>query len=433
VHLLRGRGRWVLGGHIIEVNEVYQALDDFGGGAKSARLDRIERDQVEISLRLSRSFLASAAEGMSSADAAADFERCAQLSGGDLQEDQSIATFVALFGYYALRADLRRVEQLLGYLDALRARLSQERREWFQPFSDAAYGMLAWYRGEFGTALIKLEAASLSRSEEGARETAAVWYMPNEATASIYTHLALARYMVGDFAGAEAELVRTKQRCRTLDFPQGAFSQAYGRQMEVLIRIEAGQLDRAKEVAIALGADAERHGINSWTMIAAAQQATIDAMSSLANGAADPTTLHSHIGMITMFVDAWRALEVKSLITFYDAVLARLLAAAGQVAEARQRVDIALDLAKQTGMSFYDAELLRIRSGTREDDDERRRDLCAAIELARAHGALIFELRAGAEYFELYGDSQALAEAMRRFPRDSTWPECSRASVVLNT
>ena len=61
------------------------------------------------------------------------------------------------------------------------------------------------------------------------------------------------------------------------------------------------------------------------------------------------------------------------------------------------------------------------------------RDLRAAIELAREQGAAIFELRSGAEYFELYVDSQALAEAMRRFPRDSTWPEHSRASVVLNT
>ena len=395
-------------------------------------LEGPERDQVEVSLRLSRGFLASAAEGMSSADAAADFERCAQLSGSDLQENQSIATFVALFGYYALRADLRRVQQLLGYLDELRTHLSQEQREWFQPFSDAAYGMLAWYRGEFATALHQLEAASLSRSEEGARETAAVWYMPNEATASIYTHLSLARYMVGDLAGAEAELVRTEQRCRILDFPQDAFSQAYGRQMEVLIRIEAGQLERAKEVAIALGAEAERYGLNSWTMIAAAQQATVDAMSSLANGAVDPTTVQSHIATMTMFVDAWRALEVKSLITFYDAVVARLLIAAGQLAEARQRVDTALDLAKDTGMSFYDAELLRIRADTQEDDEERRADLRAAMELARNQGALIFELRTAAKYFELYGERQPLAEAINRFPQDSTWPELSRALAVLD-
>ncbi|MFZ0834093.1 MAG: adenylate/guanylate cyclase domain-containing protein [Mycobacterium sp.] len=394
--------------------------------------DGAERDQLEVSLRLSRGFLASAAEGMSSADAAADFERCALLSGGDLQQDQSIATFVALFGYYALRADLGRVEQLLGYLDELRTHLSPEQREWFQPFSDAAYGMLAWYRGDFGTALHELEVASLSRSEEGARETAAVWYMPNEATASIYTHLALARYMIGDLARAEAELARTEQRCRTLDFPQGAFSQAYGRQMEVLIRTEAGQLDRAKEVAIALGADAERHGLNSWTMIAAAQQATIDAMSSLANGVADPTTVQSHIATMTMFVDAWRALEVKSLITAYDAVVARLLIAVGQLTEARQRVDTALDLAKDTGMSFYDAELLRIRADTREDDEERRADLRAAMELARKQGAVIFELRTAAEYFELYHDPKPLAEAIDRFPQDSTWPELSRALTVLD-
>lgn len=390
-----------------------------------------ERDRLEISLRLSRGFLASAAEGMSSADAAADFERCAQLPGIDLKDDESIATFVALFGYYALRADLGRVQRLLEYLDELRAHLSREQQEWFSPFSDAAYGMLAWYRGEFDEALDRLESAAASRSEEGARETAAVWYMPNEATASIHTHLALARYLTGDLSGAEAELKKTEQRCKTLDFPQGAFSLAYGRQMEVLIRIEAGQLEPAKVVATAIGAEAEQHGLDSWTMIAAAQQATVSAMATLASGEVDPAVLQGHIATLTMFVDAWRALEVRSLITFYDAVLARLLIAAGQPAEARNRVQLGLDLAKETGMSFYDAELLRIRAET-HDGDQRRADLRAAIELARKQRAAIFELRPAAQYFDLYGERGPLERAVGRFPKDSTWPELARASALLD-
>ena len=390
-----------------------------------------ERDRLEISLRLSRGFLASAAEGMSSYDAAADFERCASLPGIDLKDDESIATFVALFGYYALRADLGRVERLLGYLDELRSHLSREQQEWFSPFSDAAYGMLAWYRGEFDKALERMESAATSRSEEGARETAAVWYMPNEATASIYTHLALARYVKGDLAGAADELMKTEQRCETLEFPQGAFSLAYGRQMEVLIRIEAGQLERAKVVATAIGAEAEQHGLDSWTMIAAAQQATVSAMATLGSGEANAAKLQAHIATLTMFVDAWRALEVRSLITFYDAVLARLLIAVGQPAEARARVQLALDLAKETGMSFYDAELLRIRAETHDEDDRRRADLQAAISLARSQRASIFELRSAAQYFELHGDQEPLIEAVGRFPRDSSWPELVRASALL--
>jgi hypothetical protein len=167
-------------------------------------------------------------------------------------------------------------------------------------------------------------------------------------------------------------------------------------------------------------------------MIAAAQQATVDAMTTLASGNLDQAVVQGHLATLTMFVDIWRALEVKSLITFYDAVLARLLIAAGKPEDGRERVQMALDLAKNTGMSFYDAELLRLRAATYEGDDERRADLLAAIELARKQGAVIFELRAAAQYLDLYGDREPLAAAVARFPNHSTWPELARASALLD-
>src|SRR5207248_4105499 len=125
-------------------------------------------------------------------------------------------------------------------------------------------------------------------------------------------------------ASAEAELERTERRCETLAFPQGAFSLAYARQLEVLIRIEAGQLDRAMEVATALANGGVQHGFDSWAMVGAAQQSTVSALSSLAGGSFDPAGLQVHIAAITAYVDLWRALAVRSLITIYDAVLARL-------------------------------------------------------------------------------------------------------------
>ena len=386
-----------------------------------------ERSRLEVALRLRRGFLAIAAEGYSSPDVAADFQRCLQLSGTDLEDEELISTLTALFGYYAMRADLPRVEQLL---ESMGNSITSE-WEWSRPYNEAGFGMLAWYRGEFASAQEKLESVASSQSEETARRIASVWFMPNEVTASVYTHLALARYLRGDLRGAEAELMKTQRRCEKLDFPQGAFSLAYERQMEVLIDIEAGRLVRAKDIAVALTTDAERHGFDGWVLVGAAQQAVVDALSYLATGAAEPTTLQAHITTITTFVDTWRALEALCLITFYDTFLARLLIAAGQIAEARDRVNTALELAQETGMRFYDAELLRIRAGTHENDSERRADLRAAIELAQKQGAVIFELRAAAENFECYGERQPLVDAIGRFPPESTWPELSRAEALL--
>ena len=387
-----------------------------------------ERDRGEIALRLRRGSFVSAAEGVSSPNAAADFERCLELSENHLHEDEFFSTLIALYGYYAMRVDLHRVDQLL---ESVRVTLTG-RREWFRPFNDAGFGMVAWYRGQFDSALAQLEAAALVRSDEGARDLESVWYMPNEATASIYTHLVLARYIKGDLTGAEADAARTERRCEQSDFPQGPFSLAYLRQMETLMRIESGELELAAAAATDLARLGEQYGFDSWAMVGAAQQVTVAAVSSLA-AQADPAELQTHIATLTMFVDTWRALGVICLITYYDAVIARLLIAAGQVAEARDRIHIGLQLGEDTGMRFHEAELLRIRAFTREDDEQRSADLRAAIQLAREQGATVFELRAAADDFELRGEParQALTDAISRFPEGSTWPQLERARALL--
>ena len=388
-----------------------------------------DRDHLEVALRLQRGFLAYAAEGASSANAAADYKRCLELSGSRLRDDEFFSTLVALYGYFAMRADLDRVERLLA---SVRSSLVGT-REWFRPFNDAGFGMLAWYRGDFTTAREKLEAAALARSDESARELDAVWFMPNEGTASIYTHLALARYIQGDLAGAESELKRTEHRCESIGFPQGVFSFAYSCQMEVLIRIEAGQLDRALEVATALGTDGARHGFDSWAMVGAAQQETVAALAALNGNPVDTVQLQTRIATLTSYVDVWRALAVRSLITFYDAVLARLLIAAGRLDQARDRIQVALQLADETGMHFYDAELLRIRAHSTDDPGLQRADIRDAIELARKQGASVFELRSALEYFALEGEQgrDALVGAVNRFPADSSWPQVAHARALL--
>jgi ATP/maltotriose-dependent transcriptional regulator MalT len=388
-----------------------------------------DRDRLEVALRLQRGFLAYAAEGASSANAAADYKRCLELSGGSLRDDEFFSTLVALYGYYAMRADLDRVERLLASV----RRSLVGTREWFRPFNDAGFGMLAWYRGEFTDARAKLEAAALARSDEGAKELDAVWFMPNEGTASIYTHLALARYIQGDLAGAEAELKRTERRCESISFPRGVFSFAYACQMEVLIRIEAGQLDRAMEVATALGNNGAQHGFDSWAMVGAAQQETVAALAALDRNPVDTVQLQRNIATLTSYVDMWRALAVRSLITFYDAVLARLLIAAGRLDQARDRIQVALQLADESGMHFYDAELLRIRAHSTDDPGSQRADLREAIALARKQGALVFELRSALEYLALEGEPgrDALIDVVSRFPADCSWPQLAHARTLL--
>ena len=119
--------------------------------------------------------------------------------------------------------------------------------------------------------------------------------------------------------------------------------------------------------------------------------------------------------------------------TFYDGVLARLLIAAREIDAARQRLDIALELAAETGVNFYRAELLRLRAQTALDTDTRDADLRAAIDTGRQQKASIFELRAAIDAFELHGEPSrdTLMDAAGRFPVDSGWPDLVRARTLL--
>ncbi len=387
-----------------------------------------ERDRFEIALRLGRAFLAQAAEGVASENAAADFERCLALCSSDLADDDLFSTVMSLYPYYTMRADLDRAERLVT---SVRAQLTGP-RECFLPINEFGLGMLAWYRGEFGYAHEKLEVAAKTLTEECTRDLEAILFMPNDATAGLYTHLALARYIDGDLASVAVELDRAEQRCAEIPFPKGVFSLAYARQMELLIRLEAGQLQRAAAAAVELITLGEQHGFDFWSLVGTAQQGTVAAVSALADDA-DRVMLQPHINGLTAFVEVSRAMNTISLVTFYDAILARLLIASGELPEARERLQVGLELAERTRMHFYDAELLRLRAHTTDDVEARRNDLEAAWELARRQDAPIFELRAATDLFALGGEQerQSLADTLSRFPDGTTWPEVAPARALL--
>lgn len=386
-----------------------------------------ERDELEVGLRLRRGFLAYAAEGASSENVASDYERCLQLSRPDASADQLMATLSALYGYYAIRAELDRVEQLLsGVREAFVAE-----RPWFRPFNDAGFGMLAWYRGEYESARRWLANSAASRSDQDQLASEGVWFLPNEATASVYTHLALAHYAFGDLADAEAELRRTEQHCADLPFPQGPFSCAYARACEFLMRIDAGQLDVAASVAADLGRLSEQHGFDSWALVSAVQGAFAAALAAASTGA-DAAMLNPQIEALAGYIGLFRQLEVVALVMSYDAWLAGLMLAAGRPDDARERIDVGLAEAARTGMHYHDAELRRLRAQT-FDGPQRRDELAAAFELARSQGALIYELNCARDDFVDRGEPAraTLADVVGRFAEGSTWPPLARARELL--
>jgi tetratricopeptide (TPR) repeat protein len=398
-----------------------------------AGLDRTtpgpDRDRREIAVRLERGFIAAALEGNQSRAVVRDFERCLELGGTDLGDKDLVATMVALMVYYFTRADLDRVVEVL---EALRVGLKHG-RPWLRTVIDASFGVVAWQRGDFDAALSRLEETMAALT--AADQIDVVWFQPNDPIVTARLHLALARFVHGDLAGAEAELAQVAHRVQGLGFPQGPFSAAFASFVEIWVRVEAGQPDRAAVLAADLLEQAERRGFEAWQLWGGAQQATVGALAALGAEDPNPTALSNHIATMTTLVDVLRKAGLNAYITFFDSVLARLLIAAGQPDQARARLDTALELARDTGMHFYDAELLRLRAHAQTDPDARRTDTRAALDLARRQGATLFELRAALDDFELRGESAraALADAVSRFPATSAFTELARAGQALGS
>jgi class 3 adenylate cyclase/tetratricopeptide (TPR) repeat protein len=385
------------------------------------------RDRQEVAVRLELGFLTSVATGHASTEAAAEFERCLQLVG-DEPSSQLYATFTGLWSYYATRGDLRRATQLVEALRNL-----PDMPEWYEVAIDVVLGVLATFRGEFRSARATLESAAEALNRIGSSQIEGAWFAPNDPLAGAHTFLGLIRFFEGDMAGAESAFALVESHCDKLAFPHGPFTLCYGRAMETMARVEAGQLDRATQLVAEVADRAEQHGFDEWVMIAACNRASIAARAALAAGETDTATLQAHIEAMTVVVDAWRAADMKTFLAVYDGLLARLLTAAGMKDAARERVELALQMADETGMHFYDAELLRIRAHTYDDPDAHQAGLRAAIDLARHQGTPVFEMRAAADGFEVFGESgrPLLEEALSHFVIDQTWPELARARALL--
>ena len=393
-----------------------------------AELDRTapgpERDRREMSLRLERGFLMAAANGPQSPEAGVDFERCLQLGGTELT-DEVIGTLTALAAYYLGRADMRRWARTFELV-----RAGVEDRPSFRPLIQCSKGIYAWIRGEFEDARPDLENGSMGWVDTG--EIAAVWSVAADPIAAVAQHLGWNRLIQGDLAGAEAALEQAARRADELGFPEGPYTKAWGRFVESCVCVEANQLDRADTLLTELIDCAEQYGFDLTRLMGATQQAAVAALRLLdADGSG--TELSEHVETVIALADAWRSTEMNLYITFVDGLVGRLLTGAEQPDRARDRLNAGLDFASESGMHFYDAELLRLRARTQADPGSLQSDLQAALALARRGGAHLFEIRAALDDFEQRGEiaRPGVAAAMSRMPTEGALPEVSRGRDAM--
>ena len=387
-----------------------------------------ERISTEIAIRLERGFLAGAGHGSMSGEGPADFERCLELVYAGMPENEVFATLTALVSYFHPRAELRRAHELL---ESLSSRFS-EHRQWSLPAIESSLGSVLWLEGDFPAAREHLLHALADRSAADPRELDMVWWVAADPIATAHTYLALTHTVCGDLDRANAELAGSVRRCDTLGFPQNAFNRAHTYFKEIWVCLEAGQLTEAAGLVAGMRRCTEESGFDLWQLVSSTEHATVKALAALKAGA-DPPKLMMLAANIAQRVDASRMMHLNVYLTFHDAVIGRLLIAAGQHDKARERLEMSLQHAQETGMHFYDAELMRVRAHTVSAPHDQCATLADALRIARRQDATLFELRCLIDSFELTGqvNKTELRDALHRFPDGSRWPEQARAERIL--
>ncbi len=388
-----------------------------------------KRDRKEIAIRLERGFLAGTTQGSMSGEGPADFQRCLALASTGNYKDELFTTLTALIGYYVPRAELRRAHELLV---SLSARITRD-RPWSYPVIASTLGSVIWLEGDFTAARGHLLRALADRSAADPRVLDTAWFVPVDPISLAHTYLALTHTVCGDLDRADAELADAVRRSDGLGFPRNAYNRANTYFMEIWVRLESGQISEAATLVAGLRRLSEQSGLDVWQWVGRTEHATVKALAALGAGA-DAATLTALAEKVARQVDASRLMHLNMFLTFHDAVIGRLQVAAGQPGRARERLEMALRLAEETGMHFHDAELMRLRAHTFTDRQRRREALMAALEFARKQDATLFELRCLLDSFDLLGDGNRseLAGLISRFPGDARWAEFARAQEILS-
>ena len=387
------------------------------------------RDVSEIAIRLERGFLSGASDGGTSGGAPADLERCLELASAGDHPDELLTTMTALIGYYVPRAELGRAQDLL---ESLFTRVTTD-RQWSSPAIASSLGTVTWLRGEFATARGHLMRALADKSAADPGDLDTAWWVATDPIASAHNYLALSNAMAGDLDGADAELAESVSRAEGLSYPQNAFNRAMTYFMQIWVRLEAGQIEEATALVAGLRRLSEQSGLDLWRFVGSTEHLTVKAVAALTAGA-DPAALAAAAHDIAARVDGSRLIGLNVYLTFHDAVVARLLIAAGEPDQARTRLDMSLRHAEETGMHFEDAELMRLRAHTFAERPQRRAALDDALTLARKQAATLFELRCLLDYFDLDADGSRaeLAAVVDRIPEGACWPELARAERILS-
>jgi len=404
--------------------QLSKALDQLDGLAADA-----ERDRLECALRLERGHLAGMVDGYQRPAAAGDFERCVQLLGAHPRDDELLGALTAIISYHSVRSDMNALAEVV---EALRAN-ANEKRPWLLYIVESTAAWVQFARGDRESALRKMAVWEAMLAGDGEQFAHTIEFVGLDGFIDLASARAFDGVLIGDFASVDAVMAGADRRIEQIDPDRRLMNDCQMKALKFWVLLERGDIDGAAALAREVHELATSHGIDTIRLTAATQRAAADALLVLDGGNTDLDELRRLTARLTRLLDLWRRIGLEVLRPLLDAVVARVLLAAGEPARARAWLDESLAVADGNGQKSYRAEIMRLRAHTATEATQRHEELVAALELARGQGFTLLELRAAIDDFELRGQPArtALVDVVGRMPDDGGAPELARARKLL--
>lgn len=376
-----------------------------------------ERDAAELQLLTAAGPQLGSVYGHGAPRVAQVYERARELTERVPPGPELTGVLAGLFQFYVSRArfhEARTVAQFLrriteGESDAL-----------IQRSGLLLCGVASLYLGDLSRAHDELE-RTISMAEGG---PSTQWGYLADGQAYAFSA------QLEELRGHPRTAIERVERARILGVEaEDPFAETIGLHFGSVIRRWRRDVDATYEAARQLRAVASENGLEVWEPVSRFTLGWVQAQRG------DPERgLEAMSGALEEYAlsgnDAAR--------TDYLAHMAEVSAATGDVETGLAAIDEALDIVETSGERFYEAELHRVRATllatTSTADGEVEDTLRRAIEIALAHGARAWELRARAS---LYGvtqrrdDGDALRACLESIRVDGETPDVAAAAGAL--
>lgn len=324
--------------------------------------------ELEILMALGPALIATRGYGAIEVEQA--YQRARQLCRNLGDTLQLFPVLCGLWVFYLVRGELDRAWELAEKLE----RLAQSQEDpAYRLLAEAARGQTAFWRGEFDQAEILLSQA-VARHDPGLHKNLAFTYFDTDPVAGSLSYLAWTRLMKGDRAGAREADARARELAQT-----HAHTKAHCLFFSTWLELTAGHPDAARAKAEELGAMALQESFPLWIAVAR----VLDSWTRITTDPNAPEQL-------ALALERVQATGARLGGTWFAALPAQMLAAAGQREHALQILGQALITAEEFGERWYEVELRRLRASLLDDPEPA---LAQARELAQQQNARLWEER----------------------------------------